>query len=305
MTVIFSNLRCSCIALLSAVSLLAGVASADHIVGITATGSVGTEFPHQAVAHIVDGVGLDGSEPPQHLADDSDSYFQFWNDYDGAMDDAFAILDLNGTYDVGSLRFWNLNSVGAVSRVGRGLTQVNIAFSSTGSEPEDFGAAQSFFPSIAPGTNGYEGELFSLTTAAGAKFAMLTFGDGSTLEFEGTFNFDNGVVDNFAGFSEIQLYEAQEPSDGDFDGDGDTDGADFLLWQRNTTVGSLPDWEAGYGNTSALAATTAVPEPSSAVMVLLAATSLLTGRRRLHCIRSIIPSEKKKGSFTEKQAREP
>ncbi len=282
-----SKFRLPCVALLIAFCLLPGIASADHITGVTATGSAATAFPHQFVEHIVDGVGLDGSEPPQHLADDSDNYFQFWNDYDGAMDDAFAILDLNGTYDVGSLRFWNLNSVGAASRVGRGLTQVNIAFSTASTiDPlapfAAFGLAQSFFPSIAPGTNGYEGELFSLTTAVGAKFALLTFGDGSSLAFEGTYNFVNGVADNFAGFSEIQLYAASIGSGGDFDQDGDTDGADFLLWQRDTSVGSLSDWENDFGASTALQAASAVPEPTSLVLFGLAAISLLARRGRSH-----------------------
>ena len=49
---------------------------------------------------------------------------------------------------------------------------------------------------------------------------------------------------------------------GDFDSDGDVDGADFLVWQRNTSVGNLSDWENNYGSTSTLAASTAVPEPN-------------------------------------------
>jgi hypothetical protein len=41
---------------------------------------------------------------------------------------------------------------------------------------------------------------------------------------------------------------------GDFDGDGDVDGADFLLWQRGGSPngigsGDLADWENNYGNT--------------------------------------------------------
>jgi len=55
--------------------------------------------------------------------------------------------------------------------------------------------------------------------------------------------------------------------DGDFDGDDDTDGADFMLWQRDSSVGSLPDWEANFGMTAALAATTTVPEPSGLVLI--------------------------------------
>ncbi len=38
-------------------------------------------------------------------------------------------------------------------------------------------------------------------------------------------------------------------SAGDFDEDGDVDGGDFLLWQRDTNVGDLADWKLNYGST--------------------------------------------------------
>jgi hypothetical protein len=58
-----------------------------------------------------------------------------------------------------------------------------------------------------------------------------------------------------------------EPPDtvGDFDGDNDVDGRDFLVWQRNPSVGDLADWQANYG-TGSLNAATAVPEPSGVLM---------------------------------------
>jgi hypothetical protein len=49
---------------------------------------------------------------------------------------------------------------------------------------------------------------------------------------------------------------------GDFDADGDVDGRDFLVWQRNPSVGDLADWQANYGM-GELSASTAVPEPES------------------------------------------
>ena len=71
---------------------------------------------------------------------------------------------------------------------------------------------------------------------------------------------------------------------GDFNGDGRVDSQDFLLWQRNPSVGDLSDFEANYGTEisrgdqlftgrvvygavpSALAAVTAVPEPMAAAL---------------------------------------
>jgi hypothetical protein len=72
----------------------------------------------------------------------------------------------------------------------------------------------------------------------------------------------------------------------DFDGDGDKDGADFLKWQQGELLNPLSNedlalWEAQYGTTSVLAASAAVPEPSSAVLlIVLAAVSILPRCRR-------------------------
>lgn len=86
--------------------------------------------------------------------------------------------------------------------------------------------------------------------------------------------------------------------DADFDGDGDVDGADFLTWQRNVEVNSggtnaqgdadgngdvngadLAIWKSDFGNV-ATAAAGAVPEPSAALLSLLAAPLALLGRRK-------------------------
>jgi hypothetical protein len=65
------------------------------------------------------------------------------------------------------------------------------------------------------------------------------------------------------------LAPAIEPPDvlGDFDGDNDVDGRDFLVWQRNPSVGDLADWQANYGTGTLVANSTAVPEPSAVLLV--------------------------------------
>lgn len=66
---------------------------------------------------------------------------------------------------------------------------------------------------------------------------------------------------------------------GDFDNDGDVDGRDFLVWQRNPSVGDLADWQAGYGVASSLSVRVAVPEPAS--VFLLSLVIVMDCRRRV------------------------
>lgn len=74
------------------------------------------------------------------------------------------------------------------------------------------------------------------------------------------------------------------PMPGDFNMDGRCDGLDFLLWQRDPSVGSLSDWEADYGKTAGPVTITqsetspTVPEPASVVLGALAGVGLLLAR---------------------------
>lgn len=75
----------------------------------------------------------------------------------------------------------------------------------------------------------------------------------------------------------IGLGSSTVGASGDFDGDGDVDGRDFLVWQRGgspnpLSADDLAEWQAHY-NVSSLAAVQAVPEPAG--FVLLCAAALL------------------------------
>ncbi len=90
------------------------------------------------------------------------------------------------------------------------------------------------------------------------------------------------TVNPFQGFASLATVEIRaviEGSPGDFDADGDVDGADFMLWQQDASIGSLSDWQTYFGATSAVAVTTAVPEPSGAAMVLVAVMVGAASRR--------------------------
>ncbi|BBO32830.1 LamG-like jellyroll fold domain-containing protein [Lacipirellula parvula] len=67
---------------------------------------------------------------------------------------------------------------------------------------------------------------------------------------------------------------------GDFNADSKVDGADFLVWQRNTSVGSLNDWKTNFGTVGAEGAVGVVPEPATAAMACVGFAALFTRRSR-------------------------
>jgi hypothetical protein len=77
-------------------------------------------------------------------------------------------------------------------------------------------------------------------------------------------------VNNNAAPPVFDFFEAEEAS-GDFDGDGDVDGNDFLVWQRGgspnpLSAGDLALWQSQFG-TSFLGAIRSVPEPSAGLLM--------------------------------------
>lgn len=85
------------------------------------------------------------------------------------------------------------------------------------------------------------------------------------------------------------LYLSPTPSGqpGDFDLDGDVDGADFLAWQRGVSTNppsasDLVDWQDFYSSSTPLSArSSAIPEPSALLLGVLAILTGLAARRRL------------------------
>jgi hypothetical protein len=85
-----------------------------------------------------------------------------------------------------------------------------------------------------------------------------------------------GYVDNFR-------FSATPGTPGDFDGDGNVDGRDFLVWQRGATTPPLDStllgaWKAGYGS-GGLAAVVGVPEPASVLLVFSAVLGFIATSR--------------------------
>ncbi|MEM9657895.1 MAG: PEP-CTERM sorting domain-containing protein, partial [Planctomycetota bacterium] len=112
-----------------------------------------------------------------------------------------------------------------------------------------------------PGRSFSLGELF---TVAGEQDLTLEF------YLDGESQFRNGIVS----------YVSLRALPGDFDGNGTVDGADFVLWQRDASVGELADWEANFGTSAAAASVASVPEPAAMGLILLALAPLYSTRRR-------------------------
>ena len=69
---------------------------------------------------------------------------------------------------------------------------------------------------------------------------------------------------------------------GDFDGDNDVDGKDFLIWQRGNSdnplsPGDLNLWQTNYGAGPSVANATTVPEPGSMLLSALGGMCLVSG----------------------------
>ena len=101
----------------------------------------------------------------------------------------------------------------------------------------------------------------------------VNFDPSETALFDGTAA--ESVINGFAsGSITVNQFLA-----GDFDTDLDVDGADFLQWQRggspNPLSGSdLTNWKSNFSNSVALSGFQVVPEPTTAILLLIGSLAL-------------------------------
>jgi T5SS/PEP-CTERM-associated repeat protein len=126
------------------------------------------------------------------------------------------------------------------------------------------------------------------TPALGSSFQILTASQGITGAFVNSMlpSLATGLgwnVDYTATGVQLSVITAtQQP--GDFNNDGRVDGRDLLLWQRGGSpnpgsTSDLAEWKSNYGDSGLTAASTAVPEPSSLVLVVLTSVLAVIYRR--------------------------
>jgi autotransporter-associated beta strand protein len=113
------------------------------------------------------------------------------------------------------------------------------------------------------------------TPQVGDEFLILDFGSVSG-EFHELIlpSLDSGRYWDTTALLSSGLLSVVDSMPGDFDGDGDVDGADFLAWQRNDgTLAGLTAWQKNYGSLTPPGAmegaSLPVPEANSLLLLLL------------------------------------
>lgn len=130
--------------------------------------------------------------------------------------------------------------------------------------------------------------------AASDFFSFASFNDDNAIEsldelasgsFDVTFDAgDNTLSITFASSLVVnaRVEDVLTPLDGDFNGDGVVDAADYTVWRDNESgqfgPGDYATWSQNYGATASPAAV--VPEPGSLLLVTLGLAAGLTGRGR-------------------------
>jgi len=134
----------------------------------------------------------------------------------------------------------------------------------------------------------------SITIGSPEDFVLATPEDGATLDLgltypllgDWTFSALPSTEVTMDPFSQSVLIDAALVLPGDYDGDLNVDGNDFLVWQRGgspggSNAGDLTTWQGNFGTLLASAsAVSTVPEPSSLVLSLLGLL-VVVGQKRV------------------------
>jgi hypothetical protein len=143
--------------------------------------------------------------------------------------------------------------------------------------------ARAFIRDFAPDYGSYNESSIVLTPGPFSISLLTDPALGRHVQYGFNFNGPNVWITDVAPYGTVVVQTVSPATtNGDFDGDGDVDGNDFLFWQRGETTpaldpGLLIEWQENYG-AGALAAVSSVPEPAS-LSLLTAIGCLLVCKR--------------------------
>lgn len=148
-----------------------------------------------------------------------------------------------------------------------------------------------------------EGQAFEVAPGSTRTISALTLASGTNEDGRGGAFNDRGEVAFMASFTDgssgVFVSDAAKSSPGDFDGDLDVDGADFLVWQRgsgilgaghpgngdanydgNVNGADLDVWKTKFAVAPATLATASVPEPGAMTLLAWLIPAVCRARRR-------------------------
>ncbi len=150
-----------------------------------------------------------------------------------------------------------------------------------------------YYGNLSSGAFGDQAGPQDLTDEVGVNSASATAsysvtGNTATLSLPLQFILSEGAnpqVEFFGTF--VATHSLVQPVAGDFNNDGNVDGADFLLWQRGgspnpLSAGDLETWKTAFGGP----AIAAVPEPTAALLMATGLFGSMLGARRVRRLRA-------------------
>jgi hypothetical protein len=159
------------------------------------------------------------------------------------------------------------------------VEDARLRISLAGFDDADAHVGDFFIELLDPGMDAYEEFSFDFTVPE------------SVASVNVAFRIWDGVFDSwFDGAYLIDDVSLMGPAgSGDFDGDGDIDGNDFLVWQQGgspnpLSTADLEAWRTAFGMVAGTEAVmTAVPEPASLLQIVAVGLMLLARKRGGEC----------------------
>ncbi|QDS98479.1 family 16 glycosylhydrolase [Adhaeretor mobilis] len=188
---------------------------------------------------------------------------------------------IGGNFQIGNTKFSDsAHAIARFSLADEGAGTYELIWNNSGTA-EDFETPSGWSGNVAG--NRYfwivDGDATNVHSGFTASAGQVSLGDAA-----GAFGFWSANSASGAVIDDFILYDTLTPLPvtGDFDNDGDVDGADFLEWQRSIgTPTALSAWQAEYGDGGPSVASAAnVPEPSTLGMSSLALLVCLSGAGR-------------------------